>query len=196
MPLFYGCDHLALVTPPGVVGWLTICRPGKTSCQSNSCRGPVCLSVLSVDRVVLSGLGMPAGYSNRVSPGAGGGYPWRMDTTGPRAVRTQYQARPGRRAIVVTELGSLHGPARGTVELPLRLFWSSPDRTFDLGNPFQRRWLYQTVLREASRPEDLIRYLDEGTLIALWPDLRVPAGVRQAWEEHHPVLRAAAARSA
>lgn len=112
------------------------------------------------------------------------------------AVRTQYQARPGRRAIVVTDLASLRGPAHGTVELPLRLFWSSADRTFDLDKPYPRRWLYQTVLREASRPEDLTRYLDRGTLIALWPDLRLPAGVRRAWEEHHPALRAAGAAPA
>ena len=48
------------------------------------------------------------------------------------AVRTQHQARPGRRAIVVTDPGGLAGPARGMVELPLRLFWSSTDRCFDL----------------------------------------------------------------
>ena len=89
-------------------------------------------------------------------------------------------------AIVVTDLASLRGPAAGTVELPLRLFWSSPDRTFDLDKPFMR--LYQTVLREASRPEDLIRDLDRQTLISLWPGLHLPRGVRQAWEEHHPVL--------
>ena len=61
------------------------------------------------------------------------------------AVRTQHQARPGRRAIVVTDLGGLRGPARGMVELPLRLFWSSTDRCFDLDNPSARRWLYQMV---------------------------------------------------
>lgn len=107
-------------------------------------------------------------------------------------VRTQYQARPGRRAIVVTDLASPRGPAHGTTELPLQLFWSSPDRTFDLDKPYMRRWLYQTVLREASRPKDLTRHLDRATLIASWPDLHLPAGVRQAWEEHHPELLAAA----
>jgi hypothetical protein len=107
------------------------------------------------------------------------------------AARTQYLARPGRRAVVVTDLASLRGPVRGTVELPLRLFWSSPDRSFDLDRPFPRRWLYQTVLREASRPEDLTGYLDRDILIGLWPQLRVPAGVRRAWEELHPVLRGA-----
>jgi hypothetical protein len=109
------------------------------------------------------------------------------------AVRTQYLARPGRRVIVVTDLTTLRGPVGGVVELPLRLFWSSPDRTFDLGKSFMRRWLYQTVLREASRPEDLTAYLDHGLLVALWPDLHLPRGVRRAWEEHHPVLRARAA---
>jgi len=45
-----------------------------------------------------------------------------MDTVGVLAVRTRHQARPGRRAIVVTDLASLRGPVSGTVELPLRLF--------------------------------------------------------------------------
>jgi hypothetical protein len=68
-----------------------------------------------------------------------------------------------------------------------------PQPLFDLGEPYLARWLYQIVLREASRPEDLTGYLDRDTLIALWPQLRLPRGVRQAWEEHHPQLRAAAA---
>jgi hypothetical protein len=112
------------------------------------------------------------------------------------AVRTQYLARPGRRVIVATDLNSLHGPSQGTVQLPLRLYWSGPSPVFDLGEPYLARWLYQIVLREASRPEDLTSYLDRETLIALWPQLRLPQGVRQAWEEHHPQLRVAAAGTA
>jgi hypothetical protein len=103
--------------------------------------------------------------------------------------RTQHQARPGRRAIVVTDLSSLRGPADGTFELPLRLFWSSTDRRFNIDSASTRRWLYQTVLREAARPSDLTDYLDPGILIKVWPDLRLPASVRRAWEELHPVLR-------
>jgi hypothetical protein len=105
------------------------------------------------------------------------------------AVRTQHQARPGRRAIVAADLASLRGPAHGTVELPLRLFWSSADRRFDLDSPSATRWLYQTVLREASQPADLTDYLDRGMLISLWPSLRLPPGVRRAWEELNPALR-------
>ena len=99
-------------------------------------------------------------------------------------------------AVVAASLADLRGPAEGTVELPIWLFWSSPDHTFDLGDQDMRRWLYQIVLREAGSPEDLTAYLDGDTLIALWPDLYLPEGVRQAWEERHPVLRAAATAAA
>jgi DNA invertase Pin-like site-specific DNA recombinase len=116
--------------------------------------------------------------------------------TAPAAVRTQYQARPGRRVIVVTDLAGLHGPASGTVTLPLRLYWSPPGRVFDLDDAFMLRSLYQTVLGEAARPEDLTSYLDRDTLIRIWPDLHLPKGVRRAWEEHHPVLRAVTAPAA
>jgi hypothetical protein len=112
------------------------------------------------------------------------------------APRARYQARPGRRAVVVADLATLRGPTGGTVELPLWLFWSVPAHAFDLEDRDMRLWFYQTVLREASRPEDLTAYLDRDTLIALWPDLYLPKGVRQAWEEQHPALRAAAATAA
>ena len=60
----------------------------------------------------------------------------------------------------------------------------------------RRRWLYQIVLREASRAEDLTGYLDRDTLIAVGPELHLPNGVRQAWEELHPQMRAASAGTA
>jgi hypothetical protein len=115
-----------------------------------------------------------------------------MVTTPAEASRVRYQSRPGRDAVVATSLADLKGPTEGTVELPLWLFWSSPDRTFDLSRPFMLRSMYETVLGEASRPEDLTTYLNGDTLIALWPELFLPKGVRQAWEDRHPVLRAAA----
>lgn len=120
-------------------------------------------------------------------------YPVPTSTVGPAAIRTQYQARPGRRVIVITDLAGLRGPASGTVHLPLWLYWSGPSPAFDLADPFMRRWLYQTVLREASSPEDLTSYLNQDILITTWPDLHLPAGIRQAWQERHPELRTAAA---
>ncbi len=107
----------------------------------------------------------------------------------PDVSRARYESRPGRCAVVAASLADLRGPAEGTVELPIWL-------TFDLGDQDMRRWLYQIVLREAGSPEDLTAYLDGDTLIALWPDLYLPDGVRQAWEEQHPVLRAAATAAA
>ncbi|MDX6419209.1 MAG: hypothetical protein QOG28_3829 [Trebonia sp.] len=101
-----------------------------------------------------------------------------------------YQARPGRRVLVIDNLADLRGPTAGTVELPLRLFWSLPDHRFDLDDPDMRLWYYQTVLREASRAEDLSSYLDAATLVSLWPDLYLPKGVRRAWEEQHRSLPA------
>jgi hypothetical protein len=96
-------------------------------------------------------------------------------------------------ALVSASLADLRGPASGTVELPLRLFWSDPDRTFDLSKPFMLRSMYEIVIEEASRPEDLSSYLNGDTLIAVWPVLYLPKGVRQAWEDQHPALRAATA---
>jgi hypothetical protein len=107
-----------------------------------------------------------------------------------------YQGRPGRRVLVALNLADLRGPVRGPVELPLRLFWSGTDRIFDLSDPGTLQWLYETVLQEASRPDDLTAFLDSSTLVALWPKLFVPKGVRQAWEDEHPVLRPAAAAAA
>jgi hypothetical protein len=104
---------------------------------------------------------------------------------------TAYQARPGRWAVVAANVADLQGPTEGLVRLPLWLFWSIPSFAFDISDPAQRQWLYETVLREASRPEDL-SYLDGSTLAALWPDLYLPRGVRLAWEDRHPVLRDAA----
>ena len=119
-----------------------------------------------------------------------------MVTTPAEASRVRYQSRPGRDAVVAASLADLKGPNEGTVELPLWLFWSSPGHAFDLGDPDMRRWLYQTVLREAARPEDLTTNLNGDLLVALWPELYLPKGVRQAWEDQHPALRAAAATAA
>lgn len=100
-----------------------------------------------------------------------------------------YQARPGRRVLVIDDLADLRGPTAGIVELPLRMFWY-PNRAFNLEEPGMLRWLYQIVLREASQPDDLTRYLNGDTLVTLWPDMRLPKGIRRAWEEHHASLRA------
>lgn len=113
----------------------------------------------------------------------------------PAAVLTRHESRPGRGVLVVTSLADLRGPTHGTIELPIWLFWH-PDRTFDLDEAGMLPWVYQVVLREASRPEDLTTYLNGDALISVWPDLYLPKGVRRAWEDQHPALRAATAAAA
>ncbi len=110
-----------------------------------------------------------------------------------QATEARYESRPGRNAVVAADLADLHGPTHGTVELPIWLFWSSPDHTFDLDKPFMLRSMYENVLVEVSRQEDLATYLNGDTLRAIWADLHLPKGVRRAWEERHPELRAARA---
>jgi hypothetical protein len=129
--------------------------------------------------------------SRRTARGCGG-YAVNMDVADAAAVWTPYQARPGRRVLVVKDLADLRGPASGKVTLPLRLFWSPPGRVFDLDDPFMLRSMYQVVLGEAIRAGELTAYLNRDRLLAVWRDLYLPKGVRRAWEELHPALRAAA----
>lgn len=114
-----------------------------------------------------------------------------MATAQPVVTRRPHQARPGRSALVAPRLELLGGPAVGKVELPIWLFWSGRDRSFDLGNADERAWLYEIVLREAGRPDDLMTCLNAKVLVRIWPEIRMrlPEGVRLAWEEKHPQLR-------
>ena len=105
-------------------------------------------------------------------------------------------ARPGRRAVVAADLDDLRGPVAGTAELPLRLFWSASDRTFDLDDPPVLRSMYEKVLREAITADELAAYLNGDVLVAVWPDLFLPKDLRRAWEQAHPVLAAARAAAA
>ena len=86
-------------------------------------------------------------------------------------------------------LGELNGPTSGLVELPLRLWWG-PQNAFDLAQPTMLAWMYENVLREAIRVEELRTYLHGATLVRVWPELNLPRAVRAAWEARHPRLRA------
>lgn len=114
-----------------------------------------------------------------------------MDTT-PSATAhpARYPARPGRLALVIDDLAALRGPKSGEVVLPLRLYWSPEGRVFDLADPFTLREMYEVVLQESIRAEELATWLDGETLVRVWPELFLPKGVRRGWEERHPALRA------
>lgn len=79
-------------------------------------------------------------------------------------------------------LSELAGPEHGTVSLPLHLAWSGLT-TFDLDQPRLRMSCYRIVLAEG-RHDDLVRYLNRGLLISLWPILRtlISRDVREVWE--------------
>jgi hypothetical protein len=101
----------------------------------------------------------------------------------------QLTSRPGRPALVAPDLGQLKGPTSGLIELPHRLVWQpKPNRQFNLDDPFDRIHVYEIVLREAIRVDELVTWLDADVLRELWPDLYLPRGVRQAWEVRHPEL--------
>jgi len=114
-------------------------------------------------------------------------------TEAPLAVSARHQARPGRRALVATDLADLHGPVHGTVVLPLRLYWSPAGRVFDLDDPHMLRTVYEVVLQESIEPGELATWLNGDKLAEVWPRLWLPKGVRRAWEERHPQLCTAAA---
>ena len=109
----------------------------------------------------------------------------------PDTGRVVHFARPNRPALVAATLGELRGPEHGVVELPQRLMWN-PTGRFDLDNHDLLLWMYENVLREAIRHDELRQWINGPTLVRVWPELNLPRGVRQAWEARYPQLRAAA----
>ncbi|CAM5682793.1 hypothetical protein SBADM41S_03618 [Streptomyces badius] len=79
-------------------------------------------------------------------------------------------------------LSELVGPEHGTVRLPLHLAWSGLT-TFDLDQPRLRMSYYRIVLAEGQH-DDLVRFLNRGLLVSLWPTLRtlISRDVREVWE--------------
>jgi len=51
--------------------------------------------------------------------------------------------------------------------------------------------VYERVIREATRVEDLRSYLNEDVLRQVWDRLFLQARVRQIWEDRFPDLRLA-----
>ena len=69
------------------------------------------------------------------------------------------------------------------------MVWLPPQgRRFDLDDAFDLKQVYETVLHEAVRFEELSSWLDAATLRRLWPQMHLPRGVRRAWELRHPEL--------
>lgn len=88
-------------------------------------------------------------------------------------------------------LAELTGPIAGVVELPLRLDWSEQGR-YDLSDERQRNLMYERVIRESMRVEDLRTYLHGPTLRRVWGQLWLPRKVRGMWESRFRSLAGAA----
>jgi transcriptional regulator with XRE-family HTH domain len=73
-----------------------------------------------------------------------------------------------------------------TFDAAVHLWWSGPQRTFDLADRSDRCRAYEVVLREG-RPEDIESIVDGVLLCEAWPDLVVPRHLRDAWK---PVIEA------
>lgn len=114
----------------------------------------------------------------------------RLPRRQPAPVPAARQLRP---VIIPDSLADLNGPKVGVVELPLTLFWSRPDRTFDLSDRHRAIDMYLAVLDAARTPEDLATYLNGKLLVQLWPDLHLTRAKRRPWEDQFEVLRRPAA---
>jgi hypothetical protein len=102
--------------------------------------------------------------------------------------RTYAENRP---YLLPETLGELDGPLTGVVQLPLRLDWSER-AVFHMDQPSERNVVYERVIREATRMDDLRTYLNGMVLREVWPSLFLPVRVRRIWEERFPDLVLAA----
>ena len=82
--------------------------------------------------------------------------------------------------------------AMATAVLPHWIDWSQPGRLYRLADRRQRYAVYQLVLNEGSS-EEITQFIDGALLVELWPDLIVPAEIRDAWD---PVVRARSSSAA
>jgi hypothetical protein len=91
----------------------------------------------------------------------------------------------------VDDLSELAGPEHGVVELPKYMDWSGRHE-YNLEVDGDLCMLYEIVLNEAPRGEDLRRFLNAELLVRNWSRLWLPVRVRTAWEGRFPQLTRAA----
>jgi len=100
------------------------------------------------------------------------------------ASRTYAENRP---YLLPETLAELVGPVSGAVQLPSRLDWSERAE-FHLDDPAERNVMYERVIREATRIDDLRSYINGAVLRQAWRNLFLPVRARRIWEERFPDL--------
>jgi len=88
---------------------------------------------------------------------------------------------------VIANLDDLRGPVSGILHLP-KVIDRGPLPDYDLTDDAVVRVAYATVLREAPSGAYLAALLNKDRLARLWPSLRIPRRLREAWEMQHPCL--------
>ena len=77
--------------------------------------------------------------------------------------------------------------AQGIVELPIHVWWSEPERVFDLTKANERLRAYELVLTEGDE-DDIRLYIRFDVLRSSWHQLFLPRHVREAWEKKYQQL--------
>ncbi len=85
-------------------------------------------------------------------------------------------------------LNDLVGPVEGVVEVGPHIDTSARP-SYDLSDPGQVRSLYTRVVRDGT-VADQTRLLAASQLVALWPELLLPARCRAEWEARFEALAA------
>ena len=89
----------------------------------------------------------------------------------------------------VDALEDLQGPDSGAVTLPVTVYWSGRRDTFDVGDPRDRRTVYQAALSNGRR--DHIEHLvNRELLVQDWPRLALERRIVDLWTQAFPELAA------
>lgn len=77
---------------------------------------------------------------------------------------------------------NIDGPNKGSITLPLSMWWQPGDSTFDLSQESHVKKAYAAIISEGSTEaqEDI---LNKSLLIDVWPTLPIPKEVAAAWED-------------
>jgi len=77
-------------------------------------------------------------------------------------------------------------PTSGLVAIPDHIDPTNFNRTYDLDDPAERKYLYEIVLTDGT-PDDAEHLIHRSHLASLWDRLYLPRQVRSAWEAHPDV---------
>lgn len=87
----------------------------------------------------------------------------------------------------VDSLDDLEGPEYGTITLPVTIFWSSPDRKFDVDIAALRRQAYPALLSNAG-PAQLRKLGKRNRLLEDWASIGLDQRIVDLWNNRHPQL--------